>query len=109
MKQHTTPLLVRGKNAARLERLSLHTGPYDESWLQNLCYDNPTLLPIDEIEPSFSGIVPICRKLQTDSGACDLIYLNENGFITIGECKLWRNPEARRQAVGQVLDYARAC
>lgn len=107
MKQHTTPLLVRAQRTARLERLSLHTGPYDESWLQNLCYDNPTLLPIDEIEPSFSGIVPICRELQTDSGACDLIYLNEDGFITIGECKLWRNPEARRQVVGQVLDYAK--
>ncbi|MDC8450960.1 MAG: hypothetical protein LV473_21760 [Nitrospira sp.] len=95
------------KNAVRLERLSLHTGHYDESWLQSLCYDNPTLLPIEEIEPSFAGIVPICRELQTDSGACDLIYLNENGFITIGECKLWRNPEARRQVVGQVLDYAK--
>lgn len=107
MKQHTTPLLVRAKNAARLERLPLHTGPYDEGWLQNLCYENPTLLPIEEIEPSFAGIVPICRELQTESGACDLIYLNEDGFITIGECKLWRNPEARRQAIGQVLDYAK--
>lgn len=107
MKQHTTPLLVRAKNAVRLERLSLHTGHYDESWLQNLCYYNPTLLPIEEIEPSFAGIVPICRELQTESGACDLIYLNEDGFITIGECKLWRNPEARRQVVGQVLDYAK--
>jgi len=32
--------------------------------------------------------------------------LNDSGF-TIGECKLWRNPEARRKAVGQVLDYAK--
>ena len=29
------------------------------------------------------------------------------GFITIGECKLWRNPEARRKVIGQVLDYAK--
>ena len=23
------------------------------------------------------------------------------------ECKLWRNPEARREVVGQILDYAK--
>jgi hypothetical protein len=107
MKQHVTPLIVRAQNAIRLEKVSLHTGIYDERWVQKLCYENPTLLPIEEIEPSFSGIVPVCRELQTESGACDLIYLNENGFITVGECKLWRNPEARRQAIGQVLDYAK--
>ena len=27
---------------------------------------------------------------------------------TLVECKLWRNPEARREVVGQILDYARA-
>ena len=37
----------------------------------------------------------------------DLIYLNDSGFITIWECKLWRNPEARRKVIGQVLDYAK--
>jgi hypothetical protein len=107
MKQHVTPLLVRAQNATRLERVSLHTGIYDENWVQKLCYENPTLLPIEEIEPSFSRIVPVCRELQTESGPCDLIYLNEDGFITVGECKLWRNPEARRKAIGQVLDYAK--
>ncbi|MCP4711293.1 MAG: hypothetical protein GY869_21955, partial [Planctomycetes bacterium] len=40
-------------------------------------------------------------------GAVDLIYINEEGFITIGECKLWRNPEARRKVIGQILDYAK--
>lgn len=107
MKQHVTPLIVRAQNATRLERVSLHTGIYDEYWVQKLCYENPTLLPIEEIEPSFGGIVPVCRELQTESGPCDLIYLNDDGFITVGECKLWRNPEARRKAVGQVLDYAK--
>lgn len=107
MKQHVTPLIIRAQKATRLERVSLHTGSYDENWIQQLCYENPTLLPIEDIEPSFSGIVPVCRELQTESGPCDLIYLNDDGFITVGECKLWRNPEARRKAVGQVLDYAK--
>jgi hypothetical protein len=107
MKQHVTPLIVRAQTATRLERVSLHTGMYDEYWIQKLCYENPTLLPIEEIEPSFGGIVPLCRELQTESGPCDLIYVNDQGFITVGECKLWRNPEARRKAVGQILDYAK--
>ena len=107
MKQHLTPLIVRAEKATRLDRVSLHTGTYDENWIQTLCYENPTLLPLGEIEPSFGGIVPVCRELQTESGSCDLIYLNDDGFITVGECKLWRNPEARRQAIGQVLDYAK--
>lgn len=107
MKQHVTPLIVRAQKATRLERVSLHTDSYDENWIQQLCYENPTLLPIEDIEPSFSGIVPVCRELQTESGPCDLLYLNDDGFITVGECKLWRNPEARRKAVGQILDYAK--
>jgi hypothetical protein len=52
-------------------------------------------------------MIPICRELSTESGSIDLVYVNEYGFITIGECKLWRNPEARRKVVGQILDYAK--
>jgi hypothetical protein len=108
MKQNMTPLIVQAEGqAVRLEKVSLKNAAYDEQWLQNLCYRNPTILPIYEIEPSFGGIVPVCRELSTASGACDLIYVNESGFITIGECKLWRNPEARRHVVGQILDYAK--
>lgn len=107
MKQYVTPLLIQGEKSVRLERVPLSQGIYDEYWIQSICYNNPSLMPIDEIEPSFGGIVPICRELATESGFCDLIYLNEKGFITIAECKLWRNPEARRKAVGQILDYAK--
>ena len=52
-------------------------------------------------------MIPICRELATESGYADLLYINADGFITIGECKLWRNPEARRKVVGQILDYAK--
>jgi len=107
MKQHVTPIAVDGQKAVRLERLNLRESTYDEKWIQRICYENPTILPVDEIEPSFGGMVSICEELTTDSGPCDLIYLNENGFVTIVECKLWRNPEARRKAVGQILDYAK--
>jgi hypothetical protein len=35
-----------------------------------------------------------------------LVYINRQGLLTFVECKLWRNPEARRKVVGQILDYA---
>ncbi|MDP3916158.1 MAG: hypothetical protein Q8R96_20710 [Bacteroidota bacterium] len=107
MKQHTSPIIIKGNFVQPLEKVSLMSNSYDESWIQNLCFQNPNLLPIDEIEPTFSGMIPICRELSTESGYIDLIYVNESGFITIGECKLWRNPEARRKVLGQVLDYAK--
>ncbi|MBR9976610.1 MAG: hypothetical protein KFH87_00860 [Bacteroidetes bacterium] len=111
MKQHTTPAIIIGNQATTLERVPLvsgsDTGTYDEDWIQRICFENPTLLPVEELEPTFAGMIPICRELPTKSGSVDLMYLNEYGFITIGECMLWRNPEARRKVVGQVLDYAK--
>jgi len=107
MKQFVNPILIRGNKTTRLEKVPLKGNIYDENWIQSICYENPNLLPIDEIEPSFGGIVSICRELNTDSGPCDLVYINENGFISLAECKLWRNPEARRKAIGQILDYAK--
>lgn len=107
MKQHTTPILIINNEASILEKVSLKSNFYDENWIQELCFQNPHLLPVEELEPTFGGIIPICRELTIDSGSIDLVYINEYGFITIGECKLWRNPEARRKVIGQVLDYAK--
>lgn len=79
---------------------------FDEAWLQRLLFSDPGLLPVSEIEPVFSGLIPVCRELRTAVGPLDLLFVNEQGLLTIVECKLWRNPEARRSVVGQILDYA---
>jgi len=107
VKQHTTPILLRNNLVETLEKVNFNNSLYDESWIQNICFQNPQILPLYELEPTFIGMIPICRELSTESGFIDLIYLNEYGFITIGECKLWRNPEARRKVIGQILDYAK--
>lgn len=107
MKQHSLPIIIRNGKVLTSERISLNSTFYNEGWIQEICFNNPSLLPVEEIEPTFGGMIPICRELTTNSGFVDLIYINEYGFITIGECKLWRNPEARRKAVGQILDYAK--
>ena len=90
----------------RLEARS-GVGGYDESWLQRLLFETPEVLPIGEIDPTFAPAVPLCRELSTAAGSIDLAYVSEQGLLSIVECKLWRNPEARRDAVSQILDYAK--
>ena len=61
-----------------------------------------------DIEPAFAPLIPICRELPTSAGFLDNLWLTPNGGIILGECKLVRNPQARREVVAQALDYARA-
>ena len=90
----------------RLKRIPFHEKAYPESWLQQLLFDHPTLIPIVEIEPIFEGLIPLGMEVPTDTGPIDLIFMNSEGYLTLVETKLWRNPEARRQVVAQIVDYA---
>jgi len=83
-------------------------GVYDEAWLQNLLFAHPEAIPVDEVDASFGPLVPICMELDTrEAGFIDALFANSLGLLTIAEFKLWRNPEARREVIGQILDYAR--
>jgi hypothetical protein len=64
-------------------------------------------LPIAEIDPMFAGPVPICTELTTPAGPIDIFMVTPSGLPVLVECKLWRNPEGRREVVGQILDYAK--
>ena len=80
----------------------------DESWLRDILFDNPEIIPTDDIDPAYGVLVPLCKELRTDAGPIDAVFINEHGRLTIVECKLWRNPEARREVVAQTLHYASA-
>jgi hypothetical protein len=75
--------------------------------LRDLVFAHPELLPIGEIEPVLDPLVSACIELPLPAGNADNLFLNPNGGIALVECKLWRNPEARRKVVAQVIDYAR--
>ena len=94
-----------------LERVPLTgasgTVAYNEDWLQDLLYNHPHSLPIAEINPSFAGLIPICREMLTPAGPLDVLYATREGRLAVLEAKLWRNPEARRKVIGQILDYAK--
>ena len=80
---------------------------FEEGWLQSLVEDHPEILPIADIEPAFAPAVSVGREVETKSGYIDNLLLSPEGYLTIVETKLWRNPEARREVVGQIIDYAK--
>jgi len=108
-RQHATPILLSGDGATRLTPLNLGAGPeaVSEAALQQLIHDYPDCLPIAEIDPLFSGPIPICTELNTTAGPIDNFMVTPSGLPVLVECKLWRNPEMRRQVVSQILDYAK--
>jgi hypothetical protein len=65
------------------------------------------VLPNEQIEPALTPAVPICMELPLESGFVDNLYATPDGDLIVGEAKLFRNPEARREVVGQVIDYAK--
>lgn len=101
------PILVDSDSTRLLEKVDLSRNNLYESELQELCFSYPEILPMKDIEPIYGEAVPICKELKVESGYCDVLYVNSNGFITIVETKLWKNPEARRKVVSQILDYAK--
>jgi hypothetical protein len=81
---------------------------YDEAWLQELLRQNPDILPVAEIEPIFSPLIPIGREVVAETGAIDNLFISHRGYLVLVETKLWRNPEARREVLAQAIDYASA-
>lgn len=107
MRQHAKPVYVTEERSVALDRVEPSTRELAEQWLQDIIHKHPESLPIYEIEPVFADAVSLCTEMETVSGFCDNVFVNERGYITIVECKLWHNPEARRRVVAQVLDYAK--
>ena len=109
-RQHGTPVLLRlGEPACALQPLPLGAGPsqISEADLQRLLHNHIDCLPIAEIDPLFASPVAICMELSTPAGPIDNFMVTPSGLPVLIECKLWRNPEGRREVVGQILDYAK--
>ena len=100
-----------GAEVETLRRLQLGTsvddGGMDEASLRDLLFQSPGSLPIPAIDAAYSDPVPICRELRTSAGPIDALYINDLGRMILAEFKLWRNPQARREVIGQILDYTK--
>jgi hypothetical protein len=110
-RQHSVPILLSSSSGAAqpLEHLTERASGdgVSEAFIRNLVHEHPACLPITEIDAMFSGTVPICTELNTPAGPIDVFMVTPSGLPVLVECKLWRNPEARREVVSQILDYAK--
>ncbi|HFG0578674.1 TPA: hypothetical protein ACGFUY_002536, partial [Flavobacterium psychrophilum] len=106
-RQQGTPYFISETNSFQLERIPLNEKHFQENWLQKIIHRNPQILPIDDIESGFAPLISLGREISTSVGYIDNLYISPNGYLTIVETKLWRNPEAKREVVGQIIDYAK--
>lgn len=94
-----------GKTRA-LRRQSLAEG-IDEAWLQELLEAEPALLPVTDIDERIQEpLISLGCEIGTSAGPIDNLFISKNGYLVVVETKLWRNSEARRKVVAQILDYA---
>ena len=108
-RQRAVPVLISEGNArSTLDRIWLGDGLHDESWLQGLIHDHPTILPMSDIEPGFGDLIAIAREVPCGHGYIDNLFLTPCGDIVLVETKLWRNNQMRREVVAQTLDYVAA-
>ena len=111
MSAFSSPIIVSQNNQAILiDRIPLSSSSgelFSEKWLQNALFENPQCLPVREIDPHIGKLIPVCTEIETGAGTADILYVTPTGQIVLVETKLWRNPEARREVVAQILDYAK--
>lgn len=104
-----TPVLIATDGSRmRLEPLNLNAGVYNEAWLQELAFDHPEILPVQDIEPGFGELCAVAREVPCAHGYIDNLFVTGQGDLVLVEAKLWRNPQARREVVAQALDYVAA-
>ncbi|GAH90411.1 unnamed protein product, partial [marine sediment metagenome] len=98
------PYLVSDATASgrALTPIPVKDRAFQEEWLQELLFKHPSILPVDHIDEAYVPLVPIGREIAS----IDNLFVSPSGFITVVETKLWRNPEAHRTVVAQVLEYA---
>lgn len=79
----------------------------NEAHLQELLNDSPDLIPTQDISEGKSSIKLSVREIGLPgSGSTDIIGLDELGNIYLIETKLAKNPEVKREVIGQILEYA---
>lgn len=107
MKYSPRVIKTAGQDVSKLKRLPVENRQFDEAWLQSLIFNHPELLPAGEINSSYRKLVPIGREISVLSGSIDNLYVTPEGRLCLVETKLWRNPEAHRTVLAQLIDYAK--
>jgi hypothetical protein len=99
---------IQDGTAQPLVPLPLTGRDLTEDDLQELLHVHPEVVPIDAISSRWGPLVSLGREIGLAVGFVDNLFVSPAGELTVVEAKLWRNPEARREVIGQILDYAAA-
>jgi hypothetical protein len=94
-------ILLRDARNAKWQKMDPR-GFDNEAQLEELLEKSPDLLPADDSKP----ILYFKRQVILGQNAVDLVGVDADGDITLVECKLESNREARRMVVAQILEYA---
>lgn len=99
------PYLISDKDAAgrELNPLPSKDKVFQEEWLQELLFKHPSILPVELLDEGYAPPISIGKEIAS----IDNLFISPSGLLTIVETKLWRNPEAHRTVVAQILDYAK--
>lgn len=85
----------------------LKSTPYSyEDILQRNVSELPNLVPLEAVTDEAVLHVTIGVEWPAGTGAADVILIGSDAVLTIVETKLKRNPEARREVIAQLLEYA---
>lgn len=80
-----------------------------EDALQTLLERYPNILPGKQMDPGSEDpprFVLLCREMPVSGQSLDHLLVDQRGVLTLVEAKLFINPEARREVVGQIIEYA---
>ncbi|MEA3407469.1 MAG: hypothetical protein U9R48_05240 [Chloroflexota bacterium] len=80
-----------------------------EDALQTLLQNYPRLIPGKQIDPDSDDpprFVLLRREMPVAGWSLDHLYVDQRGILTLVETKLMQNPEARRDVIGQIIEYA---
>ncbi|MDZ7686419.1 MAG: hypothetical protein U5O39_16680 [Gammaproteobacteria bacterium] len=88
--------------ATPLDRIPLDGHEFSENELQALLHRNPSILPVSRFDGDFGPIVSLGREILK----IDNLFVSPSGRLTVVETKLWRNPQATREVLAQILEYA---
>jgi hypothetical protein len=100
----TLVLLDEGQGARIAERVPAGSAGR-EFVLRDLIHDHPQAMPVHVIDASLGRVFTVAKEFYVPSvGYIDVLLADERGRLIVVECKLWSNPQARREVVGQILD-----
>lgn len=104
-------LITNSNEKQRFHRLSIGAGgDFDEKWLQERIFEDISIIKVSNPDYDKIKLIPLCREFSMHDSIrnvyLDILAITETGKLILIECKLWKNPQARREVLAQIIEYA---